>query len=69
MALGDFFKKLFGTSTKEMADKAESFAEEAIEKAKVAAAPMIDKVEDFVTRQEKKLANIFRQREKLLILL
>lgn len=54
MALGDFFKKLFGSSPKEVADKAETFAEETLEKAKVAAAPLVDKVEDFVdTAREK----------------
>ena len=38
MGLGDFFKNLFGSSAKSsvsgMADKAESFASDAIEKAK-----------------------------------
>ena len=55
MALGDFFKKLFGSSPKEMADKAENLVEETFEKAKVAAAPLVDKVEDFVDSAKEKV--------------
>jgi len=48
MGIGGFFKNLFGSSKEkvsEFADKAETFAEETIEKAKEAAAPMIEKVD------------------------
>ena len=44
MGLGGFFKNLFGSAKEkvsEVADKAEDFAEEAIEKVKETAAPLV----------------------------
>lgn len=55
MAVGDFLKRIFGATPKEVAEKAEHFAGETFEKAKVAAAPMIGKVEEFVEIAKEKV--------------
>ncbi len=56
MAIGDFFKKLFGSTPKEVVDKAETFAEETLEKAKVTATPIVEKAEELIEAAKEKVS-------------
>ena len=56
MGLGSFFKNLFGSKkVDQVVDQVEEFAENAIDKAKEVAAPLIDKAEVFIDQAEAKV--------------
>ena len=58
MGIGGFFKNLFSSAKQnvdQMADRAEFFAEETIEKVKVAAVPVLEKVDTFAEEAKEKV--------------
>lgn len=56
MGLGSFFKNMFGSKkVEEVVNQVEEFADNAIEKARETAAPLMDKVEDFAEQAGEKI--------------
>ncbi len=69
MGVGSFFKNLFGsakTSTADMADKAEHLVEDTVAKAKEAAAPIIDKVEEYAEAAKEKAGEFSEKAEEVI---
>jgi hypothetical protein len=69
MGLGSFFKNLFGsakTTTATMADKAEHVVEDTMAKAKEAAAPILEKVEEYAEVAKEKASEFSEKAEEVI---
>jgi vacuolar-type H+-ATPase subunit H len=65
MGVGSFFKNLFGSKkVEEVVDQIEEFADNAIDKARESAAPLMEKVEDFAEQAGAKVKEYIPQAEE-----